>query len=171
MTMKTLFILRHAKSSWAQPGVADIERPLNGRGRKQCEMLQSWMQQQGIAPARVVASISARTRETVARIAPALGEASIDYVEAIYAGSVDTYLSEIWATKVESLLLVGHNPTCDELVRYLATPGSLEATTLAVQGYPTSALSILKFDGAWSALGRSSAELTNFVTAKSLETT
>ena len=167
--MKTLFILRHAKSSWAQPGIPDIERPLNGRGRRQCEMLQAWMKDNDVAPERVIASPSNRTRETASRIAGALHDGPVDFVPALYAGSIDSYLSEIWAADGESLLLIGHNPTCDELVRHLATPASLEATVLAAQGYPTGALSVLEFDADWSSLGKASATLTKFVTAKSLD--
>lgn len=167
--MNTLFILRHAKSSWAQPGIPDIERPLNGRGRKQCEMLQAWMKENAIAPKQIIASPSIRTRETASRIAGALNGAQVKFVSSIYAGNIDSYLSEIWGASEESLMLIGHNPTCDELVRHLATPRSLQATALATQGYPTGALAILDVEDSWSKLGKASANLTNFVTAKSLE--
>jgi len=167
--MKTIFILRHAKSSWAQPGVPDIERPLNGRGRKQCAMLQDWMKSQGVSPDRVIASPSARTRETASRVSPALGEAPVEFIDQLYAGSIDTYMSQLWSADGESVLLIGHNPTCDELVRYLATPDTVADTVLATQGYPTAALSVLEFECGWAELGKASAKLKQFITAKSLE--
>ena len=68
-------MLRHAKSSWDQPGLADVDRPLAPRGRRAADVLAAHLAAAEVRPAVVVCSSSLRTRETLAAVLPALGEA------------------------------------------------------------------------------------------------
>src|SRR5215470_16371033 len=79
-TMKQLYLLRHAKSSWEDAAVADFERPLAARGRRACASLREAIGRHGIAPALILCSAARRTQETFQAVAPAFAH---DYVVAI----------------------------------------------------------------------------------------
>ena len=66
--MRTLYVLRHAKSDWGDASLQDFDRPLNGRGRKAAKAMGSEMRERGLAPDLVYSSPSARTTETLARV-------------------------------------------------------------------------------------------------------
>ena len=73
--MKLLTLLRHAKSDWGDPGLADFDRPLNERGRSDAPRMGKWMAVSGFVPDTVLCSTAVRTRETWALVAPALPNA------------------------------------------------------------------------------------------------
>ncbi|MEO1398465.1 MAG: histidine phosphatase family protein [Pseudomonadota bacterium] len=171
--MKTLIILRHAKSSWAQPGLSDFERPLNGRGRGQLQRLAQWFADQELKDLAIACSPSARTRETFAGIADSLPNKEPDFVKALYNGTMDDYLEAIWSQPdtTGTLLLVGHNPTCDELSRYLTAPSSQAAPKLLAHHFGTACLARLEVPvDHWSAIAPSANQLTDFVRPADLET-
>jgi phosphohistidine phosphatase len=164
-----LFLLRHAKSSWEDPELADHDRPLAPRGRRAAKLIAKHLRRQGIAPELVLCSSAARTRETLELIAPALGEAAPVRVEdELYAAPEQVLLERLRAVEdsVESLLLIGHNPGVQQLALLLA--GSGEMVGAPARKYPTAALATLEFNGRWHELGEGSAELTAFVTPKQL---
>jgi phosphohistidine phosphatase len=119
--MLTLYLLRHAKSSWdgAKP---DFERPLANRGRKACATIGEFMQEKGIDFDLVVVSTAVRTRETIELIKErAKFRGEVRYDERIYEATVSQLLeiiSEI-DNERESVLLVGHNPGLEELLALL----------------------------------------------------
>lgn len=168
--MPTLHLLRHAKSNWDDARVTDHERPLGARGREACAALRRHLVEQRIAPALVLCSSARRTRETLDRIAPALGGAEIAIEPALYgAGPVDLLirLRELPAT-VESVLVIAHNPGIHALALALARPGPAR-DELAVK-YPTGALATLELPGpGWQGLDRATAGLTGFVCPRDLE--
>lgn len=73
--MKRLWLLRHAKSSWEDPGLPDPDRPLAPRGRRAAELLAAHLAASDVRPGVVLCSSSLRTRQTLAAILPALGDA------------------------------------------------------------------------------------------------
>jgi phosphohistidine phosphatase len=169
--MKRLFLLRHAKSSWEDPGLADHDRPLAPRGRRAAMLIAEHLRRERVAPALVLCSSARRTRETLERLAPALGEEMHAEIEReLYAASERRLLERVQAVQdgVESVLLIGHNPGVEQLALRLAGGGQKLAAVR--RKYPTGALATLEFSGRWCELGARSAELTEFVTPKQLAT-
>jgi phosphohistidine phosphatase len=168
--MKHLLLLRHAKSSWDDPDLADHDRPLAPRGRRAATLIAAYMRAERLSPELVLCSSAARTRETLERLAPALGEGVEVQVEPeLYAASDEQLLERLQAVDdgVESLMLIGHNPGVEQLALRLAARG--EKLAEVRRKYPTGALAMLEFDGRWSELRSGSAELTDFVRPKQLK--
>ena len=167
--MKQLFLLRHAKSSWEDPELADHDRPLAPRGRRAAKLIAEHLRRQAVAPELVLSSSAVRTRETLESIAPVLGEdVSVQIEDELYAASEQVLLERVRAVEdgVESLLLIGHNPGVEQLALLLA--GSGEKVAALERKYPTGALATLEFSGPWRELAAGTAELTDFVTPKQL---
>ncbi len=172
--MKRLYILRHGKSSWSQPGQGDIDRPLNARGLEQMLLLSRWWRQEGVRPDAVICSPAARTRETLSQLREGLAddplELDVTYEQALYMGSCDDYLQILWGQAAQTVLVVGHNPTCDELSRWLAAPSSPAAHKLMASHFGTGSLAVFDLDLAdWTAIGRGSGQLVEFLRPKDIE--
>ena len=120
-------------------------------------------------PSVVLCSSALRTRETLERIGPALGEeVSVHFERELYAASEQGLLERLRGLEeeVDSVLVIGHNPGLERLV--LTLGGSGPELAAVARKYPTGALATLEFDGRWRELGAGSARLTNFVTPKRL---
>ena len=116
--MKTLTLLRHAKSTWDDPVARDFDRPLNRRGKKAARTVGQEMRAQGLAFDRIVASPATRVVETLAEVAEGYGRPlTAEYDQRVYLASADALLELVRDTDgaVERLLLVGHNPGLEGL--------------------------------------------------------
>jgi phosphohistidine phosphatase len=167
--MRTLYLLRHAKSSWDDPGLRDHDRPLAPRGRRAAETIARHLGEEGIAPELVLCSSSRRTRETLDRIAEALGDGvDVEIERELYAASAQELLQRLHAVHdgVGSVMLIGHNPGIEHLALTLAPKG--EGVAEMRRKYPTGALATLDFEGSWRELAPGSAELAAFVKPKRL---
>jgi phosphohistidine phosphatase len=167
--MKQLLLLRHAKSSWDDPELADHDRPLAPRGRRATRLIAEHLRRESAAPELVLCSSARRTRETLERIAPALGEAVAVAVEReLYAASEHLLLERVRAIDegAESVLLIAHSPGIEQLALSLASSGAGLAALR--RKYPTGALATLEFAGPWRELAPGNARLTDFVTPKQL---
>ena len=138
--MKTLYVLRHAKSSWDDAELADFDRPLNERGESTAPFMGELMAANGFEPEVIVSSPAVRARET-ARLAKEAAHlpTKIVYDERIYEASSRTLklvASEI-DDRFESAMLVGHNPGMEGLVRLL---------TGRSEEMPTAALAVIDLD-------------------------
>jgi len=172
--MKRLYILRHAKSSWAERGSGDIDRRLNERGHEQMRTLSKWWSEWRKSDGNdidcAIVSIANRTRETFADLEQALGFSSPQFLDDLYMGTIEDYLDTLWAQAGDSVLLIGHNPTCDELARYLASPNSPAADKLMAQHFSTASMAVFDCDiEEWSELGRYKGRLLDFIRPKDLE--
>jgi phosphohistidine phosphatase len=160
---KTLFLLRHAKSSWDAPELADHDRPLAPRGRKAAKRIGDHMRERGSAVSLVLCSSAARTRQTLELVSPG-GEIEIE--RGLYGASADELLLRLRrvADDVESVMLIGHNPAVHDLaVRLASDPGEL------VEGkFPTGALATFAVPGPWAALSDGQARLTAYVKPREL---
>lgn len=168
--MKQLFLLRHAKSSWDDPELIDHDRPLAPRGRRAVRLITEHLGREGVAPALVLCSSARRARETLEGIAPALGETIPVQIEReLYAASDGRLLERLRAIddRVESVMLIGHNPGVEQLALSLAGGGQNLAALS--RKYPTGALATFEFSGRWGDLRPGSAELTDFMTPKQLD--
>jgi len=125
--MKTLFILRHAKSSWKDDSLQDFDRPLNGRGRKGAELIGTLIRNKKLMPDLVLSSPAVRARETIEIVMKtAKLSAELRYDQRIYEASPLRLLEVISQIEEDKnrVLLVGHNPGLEELLQVLT--GSVE---------------------------------------------
>ena len=138
--MKTLTLLRHAKSTWDDPVARDFDRPLNPRGRRAARTVGSEMRSLGLAFDKVVASPARRVMETLDEVEQAFGKLGTAYDERLYLAGPATLLEIIHETSdgVDRLLLVGHNPGLEELALLLARDGILKGE-VSIK-YPTATL-------------------------------
>lgn len=138
--MKTLFVLRHAKSSWDNPDWSDFERPLNSRGLDAARFIGGLIYERRLAPEIVVSSPAKRAKQT-AVLVKEIAEISkpVTFDERIYEASPLTLFNLIreFDDRRESVLIVGHNPGFENLVRIL--------TGETVQ-MPTAALAKINLD-------------------------
>jgi len=137
--MKTLFLLRHAKSSWKDKTLTDFERPLNSRGRKAAETMSVFFKQEKVIPDLILCSCATRARQTADILVRAARlQTDLRFDERIYEASVSRLLEVI--TQIEktarSVLIVGHNPGLEEL---------LSALTTQTETMPTAALAKISF--------------------------
>jgi phosphohistidine phosphatase len=120
--MKTLFLLRHAKSSWHDATLPDFERPLNGRGREAAELVGHFLVQEKIEPDLLVSSPALRARETVEIVMrTAALKGAVRFDERIYDATVGQLMEVIEQLEPEAttVLMVGHNPGFEGLITAL----------------------------------------------------
>jgi phosphohistidine phosphatase len=164
--VKLLYVLRHAKSSRSDPTLADPDRPLAPRGRRESARLAAHLQRERIDPALVLCSSARRARETLAALLPALeGEAELRLEDGLYAAEAGALLERLHAVPalLPSVLLIGHNPGLHELLLHLLGPER------APQRLPTAALATLAIPAAgWQQLAERDAELAALVVAREL---
>lgn len=121
--MKTVLILRHAKSSWDDPALADHERPLNHRGQKDAPNVGKWLREHKLLPDLVLCSAALRARQTVEAVVEAAKFASpVHFEERFYDANPETWIDALvnLPEEADRVLLVGHNPTLQELVMELS---------------------------------------------------
>jgi phosphohistidine phosphatase len=168
--VRTLFLLRHAKSSWDDSSLGDHERPLAKRGRRATKVIARHLRSQGIRPGLVLCSSARRTQETLERLTDVLThDVEVRVERDLYLASAVDLLDRVRLVPAEvgSVLLIGHNPAIQELALSLARPAP-EVDPIR-QKFPTAALATLIFDGPWEQLSPGAAELTEFVKPRDLE--
>ena len=148
--MKTLYLVRHAKSSKDDPSLADRDRPLDERGERDAPKMGQRLAERGAKPALIVTSPALRARATAQLIAKALGYPLGDIVlsDRLYASTPDALLAVTRALddSVRSVMLVGHNPEMSELAHRLASE---------IIDMPTCAVAEFRFDAkSWSQIGQ-----------------
>ena len=156
--MRTLVLMRHAKSDYPD-GVGDHQRPLASRGIREAALAGDWLRENLPAIDTVLCSSALRTRQTLDRTGIS---APVSYSDALYGASPGTMVGEI-NDRIDSLLVVGHEPTVSEVALGLAgqgsDPGALGAIALK---FPTSGIAVLQVPGPWAGLELGGAELRSF---------
>jgi phosphohistidine phosphatase len=145
--VKRLWLLRHAKSSWDDPGLPDPDRPLAPRGRRAADLLAAHLATSDVRPSVVLCSSSLRTRQTLAAILPALGDAlQIRIERALYVAGAAQLLERLrrLPNRVSSAMLIAHNPGIQDLAVALAAGGP--ALAGLGEKFPTGALAGLELD-------------------------
>jgi len=138
--MKTLFLMRHAKSSWDDAGLSDFERPLNERGIRAAPFMGKFMRERGFDPAIILSSPAVRAMQTAQLVREAAKFSSdIHFDERIYEASPRTLLEVVSEIDdlCETAMLVGHNPGIEGFIRLL---------TGALEPMPTAALAVIDLD-------------------------
>ena len=165
-----LWLLRHAKSSWDDPGIGDVERPLAPRGARAADRMRDYFDAEGIRPDLVLCSSALRTRETLGRILPGLGpEMTVRIEPSLYSFEADQLLDRLREVPgdVGSVMLIGHNPAMQELGSVLAAEG--DRLDELRKGFPTAALAELDVPvGSWEELKPGSGRLERFVLPREL---
>lgn len=159
--MKTLYILRHAKSSWDDASLTDFERPLNARGLNAAPFMGSLMKERGLIPDTIIASPAMRAKKTAELVRKSAGvEPQISFNELIYEASVGTLvsvLSEI-DNNHDSALIVGHNPGSEGLIYYL---------TGEIAPMPTAALAVVELNiGTWAKIDQGTGKVKQVIRPK-----
>jgi phosphohistidine phosphatase len=120
--MKTLLILRHAKSSWKDAELEDHDRPLNKRGEHDAPRMGHLLREEDLVPDLILSSTAKRARKTAEAVAEASGyTGEVELIPELYGGGPEAYLETLHNLPGENLrvLVVGHNPDLEELVEML----------------------------------------------------
>jgi len=120
--MKTLLVLRHAKSSWDDPALPDHDRPLNKRGKRDAPRMGALLEEQRLVPDLVLCSTAARALATAREVIEACGyDGEVRLSRELYLATAETYAAFLRREprQHERVLLVGHNPGLEELVHRL----------------------------------------------------
>ena len=168
--MRTLYLLRHAKSSWKDDSLKDFDRPLKRRGRDAAEQIGKILAGEKLASGSgkltsflVVSSPAVRARETAKLVLESAGlKLEPRFDERIYEADVRTLLEVIESIpeKIETAMLVGHNPGFENLLSYLTGDD---------RHMPTAAMAKVEFEaGSWGDVAEGSGRLASFVTPREL---
>lgn len=170
--MYTLILFRHAKSSWDNPDCADIDRPLNGRGRRAAPAMGKYLISAGLKPDLILCSPACRTRETAKLALEAMGcSTELRYVDGLYLADAARMASLIQETPVvlQKLMLIGHNPGLQDLALELVGKGPSELIGPLEAKFPTGAIAVITLPcKAWRDVGPGSGTLKSFVTPRDL---
>lgn len=157
--MKTLYLIRHAKSDWSDGTLSDFDRPLNKRGEKNAPLMGKVLSSRGVRPDLILSSPALRARTTAAILAENVGYSAerIVYEGDLYLAEAET-IAEVLRnlpSPVQTVFLIGHNPGLTLFAEYI--------TGRAIGNIPTCGIAEIVFDseGATS-LSRGSATLASF---------
>ena len=144
--MKTLLIMRHAKSSWNYPELADYDRPLNARGKRDAPRMGQYLRQEELIPDRILTSSAKRARKTANKVAKSCDyTGKVKKLDALYDTVPGVYFEILQALPdtYERVMVVGHNPTMEQLVNHLTgeirrmPTAAIAHIELAIQSWKT----------------------------------
>lgn len=172
--MKTLTLLRHAKSGWDDMNLRDFDRPLNAKGQRAAQVVGRHLRTLDLGFDRVVASPAVRVVETLDHVARGFGAAlSPEWDRRLYLASVASIIDVIQeqAEGVERLLVVGHNPGLEELVLAFVPPSATNPQREDVEEkFPTASVAVMTFEAAtWRDVTIGGATLAQFVRPRDLD--
>ena len=157
--MKTLFFARHAKSSWRDADLSDIDRPLKGRGILNAYQMGSHLRQQGLMPDTMITSPAVRAFHTAVIYARQL-DFSLDQLavnQLIYSGASSGVMEVVQQVddQYDSIMVFGHNPTFTHLVNHLSNS--------SIDNLPTSGVAAISFAiDSWADCGKKPGKLEHF---------
>lgn len=151
--MKTLYIIRHAKSSWEDPDKDDFDRPLNDRGKRDAPRMGKRLKEKGITPDLMLTSPAKRAFSTARRIGKVLkySKDNIKMDKKLYHADEETILSVVRDLKDrhEVVMVFGHNPGLTDFINSFQT-GELDIDNLPTCGIVAFELDIRSWkDAAW----------------------
>ncbi len=161
--MKTLILMRHAKSGWDNPDLRDRDRPLNKRGQRAAPMVGAWLAEKGYVPDVALVSDARRTQETWALLGL---DTKHETLASLYLAEPDEILAEVAKISADSVLVLGHNPGIGELSAELCAQWPKHEQFMR---FPTASVCVLRFEaGDWGNLAEGSGTLADFVTPSDL---
>lgn len=166
-----LLLLRHAKSAWPE-GVADEQRPLNGRGRTAARLIGDYLAEAKLIPDLALVSTARRAQETWALVHERLPrKPEMRMVAELYAASTGQILDVLQAVDpaARTVLILAHNPGMQDLALALTGGGDAASRESMAAKYPTAGLAVIDFPAAqWRDVGRGMGRLERFVTPRAL---
>jgi phosphohistidine phosphatase len=171
--MLTLSLLRHAKSSWADPALDDHDRPLAKRGVKAMPDIVKYLRREQLRPSLILCSSAVRTRATVALLITGLGPPAPELIsdDSLYLAQPSTLLAVIRETNAvhTHVMLVGHNPGLHALALELVGDGDRKAVGALAMEVPTAALAIFTVPlDSWAEIKSGTGRLDHFATPRRL---
>ncbi|MDP2696849.1 histidine phosphatase family protein [Thalassospira sp.] len=172
--MKTLLLLRHAKSSWTEVGRSDHDRSLNGRGEKAAPVMGRFLQKNGLIPDLILCSTAQRAVQTLSLLGRDFArKANVVYNEDLYMADDRTLRDCLRQSPDEAatVLMIGHNPGLEDFAARLAGDGSnADRQAEMARKYPTAALAGFEFEiDQWRDIGWGQGRLTRFVRVRDLQ--
>lgn len=168
--MKTLVLMRHAKSAWTSDNVPDHDRPLAPRGRESAPRMATWLSKKKLTPQLVLCSTARRVKETYDLVRAALGtEPPVRESRRLYMALPREILAEIGKSPddIKTLMVIGHNPGMGSLAHWLAGQGDRQELARLAEKFPTAAVAVLDFDvERWAEIDADGGTLRHFVTPK-----
>ena len=170
--MKRLVLLRHFKSSWAEPGLADRDRALAPRGQRDAIVMAETMVARDLTPDHILCSPARRTRDTLALLQERIHcDCPIDFLEDLYSGPELDYRGIIAAKggDADRLMVIGHNPKIHVTAVELIGGGRHGDLENLEAKYPTGALAVIEFEAkSWHGITEDSGQLTTFIRPRAL---
>jgi len=171
--MKTLLLLRHAKSSWSDPGRADHDRELNRRGEKAAPFMGRFLREQILVPDLIWCSTAARAVQTLGLLGRDFaGHADVIYNEDLYMAGERTLLESLHHThdEAKTVMIIGHNPGMENFAQALYGDGDADMRAQMERKYPTCALAHFEFDvEKWADTDFGTGRLMGFTKVKDLQ--
>jgi len=168
---RELLLLRHAKSDWASNALSDFDRPLAKRGLRDAPRVGKWLYREGLVPSLIISSPAKRATETALQVCKGLDykKKHIRWEAAIYEAGVAALLEVLASCSDDgpSVLLVGHNPGLEDLLRYLADGDIDEPSDGKL--LPTAALARLEMPDDWTRLDSGCAGLLTLIRPRKLD--
>jgi phosphohistidine phosphatase len=147
--MKTLLLMRHAKSSWKDDGLKDRKRPLSKRGQKNAPLMGELIKEKELVPQLILCSTAVRARQTAELVVAACGcTGEVRYLDELYMAEAEEIIAQIKQTpdEFERIMVIGHNPGLESVLPLL---------TRQVQSLPTAAVADLSLPiNAWGELNK-----------------
>lgn len=170
--MRTLLLLRHAKSSWDQPALADVDRPLAARGQRAVPLVATYLKEHGWTPDLVLCSHAERVRQTWQLMTPILGEAiACKTLKTLYLGAPSRLLEAVRRADDgrQTLMMIGHNPGLGRLAVDLSGSGPGKVLARMGDKFPTAGLAVIGFEVEhWADVAPGVGRLEAFVRPKDL---
>jgi len=172
--MKTLYVMRHAKSDWTDERQDDFDRVLSNRGERAASLMGIFFAQKKLKVRGILSSTAQRAQQTAHRVMAQLPEVpSLVSLPDLYMASGDTMLERVQGLgdAPNRILIVGHNPSIQDFMELVLTEEALktEAAQQAIMKFPTAGLAIFTFDvDHWSKVTEHSANLYRYITPKGL---
>lgn len=171
--MLTLLLLRHAKSSWDDPGLDDFDRPLTKRGTKAAAAIGQYIDKAKLAPGVVLCSTAVRTRATLTLVLREIDcpAPRVSFEDSFYLAPASVLLDRLRECdgKHSTVLIVAHNPGIHALALELAGDGSREHLNELAMQFPTAALAHFRFRApSWSTILPATGEIIDFVLPRKL---
>jgi phosphohistidine phosphatase len=174
--VKTVYLLRHAKSDWADPGMKDHDRPLNERGRAAASAMAGYIKEKGHKPELVLCSTARRTIETLDLVKAALGkQVAVRFGDDLYLAEPRQLMQRLRGLEdgVGRVMFIGHNPGIAQFANELCASPEDEAEEKLHrrmrEKFPTCALAVIRVPvRAWREVRAGGGALADFVRPKDL---
>jgi len=159
--MKRLHLIRHAKSSWKEIGLADYDRPLNKRGKRNAPFIAQYLSNEGVMADFIISSPAKRTKMTTDVLHVCYPEVPILYCEALYEASLRDILGVLHGIpeQMKNVFLIGHNPGFNSVADHLIKGGF-------GANIPTMGVVSITFKGPWCDIREDAGRLERFIYPK-----